>query len=367
MQNSKDQFKQAFNSNFGSLMNKDYSQALMKDMGKFTKEMKEAQKLKGGKADKMSLDDIAKKHKTDLITIAKNFVKGFDVEMEHTKNKKEVTEIVMDHLSEDPNYYVKLKKVESKEQIIRKAIKNRVSDNLVGNTKLNKPIGKLYSISKKDMKEVEDVNKSTSAKKEFSIDLQNDPDFQEFKKRAKYNDRGVTDTYGVPNVTTSDPYIKKKTKYGRPGRGKEENKEATSSGSSGAYVGPLFGGENNFIKNSERETPKLKEGIAVGGETTEATTSSSSGSYETPAMWAKSTKKKDWGPSRKTQYPGGSFVKVKKKCTKFPYCNQGDINALKLSKNESVKEAIKNVSKKYNISEDVIKTILEYEYSKIKP
>ena len=25
-------------------------------------------------------------------------------------------------------------------------------------------------------------------------------------------------------------------------------------------------------------------------------------------MWAKSTTKKDWGPSRKTQYPGGSFV-----------------------------------------------------------
>lgn len=367
MQNSKDQFKQALSSNFGSQMNKDYTQTLMKDMGKFTKEMKEAQKLKGGRADKLSLNGIAKKHKIDLITVAKNFVKGFEVEKEHTKNKDEVTEIVMDHLSEDPKYYQKLKKVESKEHIIRKPLKKGVSDNLVGNTKLYKPIGKFFSISKKDMKEVEDINKTTSAKKEFSIDLQNDPDFQEFKKRAKYNYRGVTDTYGVPNVTTSDPYIKKKTKYGRPGRGKEENNEATSSGSSGAYVGPLFGGENQFIKKSEKETPKLKEGLlSVGGETTEATTSSSSGSYETPAMWAKSTKKKDWGPSRKTQYPGGSFVKVKKKCTKFPYCNQGDINALKLSKNENVKEAIKNVSKKYSISEDVIKTILEYEYSKIK-
>jgi len=102
-------------------------------------------------------------------------------------------------------------------------------------------------------------------------------------------------------------------------------------------------------------------------EATEATSSSSVGGYSTPAMWAKSTKKKDWGPSRKTQYKGGQFVQVKKKCTKFPYCNQGDINALKLSKHESVQKAIKEVSKKHNISEDVIKTILEYEYSKIKP
>jgi hypothetical protein len=79
-------------------------------------------------------------------------------------------------------------------------------------------------------------------------------------------------------------------------------------------------------------------------------------------MWAKSTSKKDWGPSRKTQFPGGKFVSVKKKCTKFPYCNQGDIKALNISKNEAVKEAIKNVSKKYNLSESVIVSILEHEY-----
>jgi len=101
-------------------------------------------------------------------------------------------------------------------------------------------------------------------------------------------------------------------------------------------------------------------------EAKEATTSGSVGGYETPAMWAKSTKKKDWGPSRKTQIPGGGFVKVKKKCTKFPYCNQGDINSLKITKNESVKEAIKNVSKKLKIGEGVIATILEYEYEKNK-
>ena len=143
---------------------------------------------------------------------------------------------------------------------------------------------------------------------------------------------------------------------------KTEPKEATGSGSSGAYVGPVFGGDDEFWERSRSETPKLKESDVEKVEAKEATTTGSSGGYETPAMWAKSTKKKDWGPSRKTQYKGGSFVKIKKKCTTFPYCNQGDITNLKLSKNESVKEAIKNVASKLNIDESLIITILEHEY-----
>jgi hypothetical protein len=133
----------------------------------------------------------------------------------------------------------------------------------------------------------------------------------------------------------------------------------------------LFGGDDDFVKKSDSETPSLKEGMFSDGmygvdkiEAKEATTSGSVGGYSSPSMWAKSTSKKDWGPSRKTQYKGGSFVKVKKKCTRFPYCNQGDINALKLTKTESVKEAIKKVSQKLNISEDIIETIIQKEYVK---
>lgn len=215
-----------------------------------------------------------------------------------------------------------------------------------------------------------DVNKVT-AKQQFAKDLQDDPDFQEFKKNAKYEKGGSTFTFGVPNVSTEDPYIKKKTKYGRPGRGKEENKEATTSGSSGAFSGPLFGGDDDFVEKSDSETPSLKEGMFSDGmygvekiEAKEATGSGSVGGYESPSMWAKSTSKKDWGPSRKTQYKGGSFVKVKKKCTRFPYCNQGDINALKLTKSESVKEAIKKVSRQMNLSEEIIESLIHSEYKK---
>ena len=146
---------------------------------------------------------------------------------------------------------------------------------------------------------------------------------------------------------------------------KSETKEATGSGSSGAYSGPVFGGDDEFWERSRSETPNLKESDGDKVEAKEATGSGSVGGYETPAMWAKSTSKKDWGPSRKTQIPGGGFVKVKKKCTKFPYCNQGDINSLKITKNESVKEAIDSVAKKMGVNPNVVKTILEREYEKL--
>jgi hypothetical protein len=202
-----------------------------------------------------------------------------------------------------------------------------------------------------------------SAKDQFAKDILQDKDYLDFKKKAEYKDENEnTRSFGTPNAVHNDSFVRK-NKYSRIG--KEESKEATGSGSSGAYSGPVFGGNDEFWERSKSETPKLKESDTEKVEAKEATTSGSVGGYESPSMWAKSTSKKDWGPSRKTQIPGGGFVKIKKKCTKFPYCNQGDINNLKISKNESVKEAIENVAKKLGVSKDVIMTILEHEYENI--
>lgn len=198
-----------------------------------------------------------------------------------------------------------------------------------------------------------------SAKDQFKKDLQQDKDFTEFKKNTKFDKYY---TFGTPNVSSEDPFIKK-DKFIRIN--KKETQEATGSGSSGSFSGPIAFKDSDFVRRSFKETPKLKESDVEKVEATEATGSGSVGGYESPAMWAKSTSKKDWGPSRKTQYKGGSFVKVKKKCTKFPYCNQGDINALKLSKNESVKEAIDNIAKKLGLNKNIIMNILEHEYKKL--
>jgi hypothetical protein len=126
------------------------------------------------------------------------------------------------------------------------------------------------------------------------------------------------------------------------GKKKKENKESTGSGSAGGYSAPLFGS----IEKSKKV------------ETKEATGAGSSGSFETTAAWSKSMNKKDWRGAAKTQIPGGKFVQVKKKCKKYPYCNQGDIKALKIFENETLQKVIKNLSVKHNLSEDIIKSVI---------
>jgi len=187
---------------------------------------------------------------------------------------------------------------------------------------------------------------------------------------------------------------------------KTETDESTGSGSAGGFSAPLFsttkkemeeacwkgykevGGKKkngkmvpNCVKEGEEKEkdnkkkyldiedmiPELRKKLNKGTrldkdtkkvEATEATGSGSSGQYSTTAAWAKSTNKKDWMGKSKPQIPGGKFVQVKKKCTKFPYCNQGDIKALKIFENESVQNAIESVSSKYGMDKNYISEIV---------
>ena len=68
--------------------------------------------IKGGKADSMSLEDIARKHSAFIGTIEKELEIGIGVEMEHTDDKEKAREIAMDHLVELPDYYTRLDKME---------------------------------------------------------------------------------------------------------------------------------------------------------------------------------------------------------------------------------------------------------------
>jgi hypothetical protein len=100
-------------------------------------------------------------------------------------------------------------------------------------------------------------------------------------------------------------------------------------------------------------------------ETKEATSTSSSGQYSGPAFGAKSMSPKHWRGRAKTQIPGGAFVQVKKKCKTFPYCNQGDINAVELTRNPIVKKKAKKLAEQYGVSEElIIKLVLEDIYKK---
>jgi len=279
MRDSSNLFKQGIDKAFSKIT---LNPSTMSDATKYKREFGE-DSIKGGLSDNKTFEDLINKYKRkgNPITQLEKELKsqlnmGIKVEMEHTKSKKMATEIAMDHLWEDPKYYSKLKKIETKEEIIKGKFNKGFTNDVTKNLKMNKPIGKLTSI------------------------------------------------------------------------GKSENIEATSSGSSGQYSTALF---------SESEE---------GGETTEATSTASSGAYVTTDVWAKSQSKKDWRGSSKPQYKGGKFVKVKKKCKTFPYCNQGDIKALKIFENSLVKNVIKDVSKKFGLNEETILEILMYEFNLTK-
>ena len=144
---------------------------------------------------------------------------------------------------------------------------------------------------------------------------------------------------------------------------KKEAIEATGAASAGAYSAPLFA-QSQPEKSPEAAKVKVVKEELMGGETAEATSAGSSGQYSTPGWVAPN--KKQWRGRAKTQIPGGKFVTIKKKCQTFPYCNQGDINALKLSENKLVKDSISNVAKRFGLDESVITAILLHEMKESK-
>lgn len=76
---------------------------LKENYERFFGRLSEEDKIPGGLAD----DADPKDFDPEQISM------GIKVEMEHTSDPKIALEIAMDHLTEDPKYYTKLKKMES--------------------------------------------------------------------------------------------------------------------------------------------------------------------------------------------------------------------------------------------------------------
>jgi hypothetical protein len=121
---------------------------------------------------------------------------------------------------------------------------------------------------------------------------------------------------------------------------------------------------DHLVENPKYYTDlkKFEKGQGKKVEAKEATTSASSGAYSGPAFLAKN--KKNWRGGAKPIYSGGQFVQVKKRCKTFPYCNQGDIKALKLTENRLLAEAVENVSKKTGLSQEMILNMILKEIGK---
>jgi len=150
---------------------------------------------------------------------------------------------------------------------------------------------------------------------------------------------------------------------------KIEAKEMTGADSAGAFSAPAFG---QVIK--KKNITKIHNMTESEQEIDEVTDASSSGSYDVPFGGGRNGRKnplKIDGPDSiykgravkdknfpKWGGPGGKFVKIKDKCKKYPYCNQGDINALELIESEEMTQAIENVSLKSGLSKEFLKKIV---------
>lgn len=310
--------------------------------GGFVYENKE--KLKGGKADNKTFEDLVNKNKQkgkDIGLIEKELKKqlnkGIKVEMEHTDDRGKAKEIAMDHLFEDPKYYDKLQKIETNEDDnwTEKA-KTNIDNTFSNMPKLKdlKQFGLKYSVKglknlllKKNRNEMPFPPELNILNAIFQSRITKYYFTQEAKKKDKHH-------YDWANLITKDSL---------------DNFPIPEQ---------VFVTVIDILNKDSGDVQKI--------ETKEATDSSSSGQYSTPKIWAKSMNKKDFRGASKPQIPGGKFVQVKKKCKTFPYCNQGDIKALNIFENNTLKKVISKVSKEHNISENVIKTILAYEYEKNK-
>ena len=74
--------------------------------------MKVTDKSHGGKADNMTVKDVAKKHKVPVGKIKGQIRKGIKIEREHTNDTTLAKEISKDHLEEFPDYYTRLDRME---------------------------------------------------------------------------------------------------------------------------------------------------------------------------------------------------------------------------------------------------------------
>lgn len=194
----------------------------------------------------------------------------------------------------------------------------------------------------------------------------------DLKDKIKFLKFSLSNTSDPINVIHLEGQIKElETRLNNMEKGKKETKEQTTSGSSGSVDSTL---NKTILK---KELYKKKEETKEG-EFTEATDASSSGAFDVPAF-GKNTKggRKDplkidgvksiaksravtdknfpkWGG------PDSVFVKIKDKCKKFPYCNQGDINTV-----EPLKEAITQTAEKYGLMVSEVENLILNEIKEI--
>jgi hypothetical protein len=257
---------------------------------------------------------------------------------------------------------------ETEETIIKRPIKTGMTKKSTGNKKMKLPIGKMTTMrGKSEPKEATGSGSSggysqplfTTKPKRLDSMFKDEQPKKKVKGGFVYENKEKLKGGLADNKTFKDLVDRYKQKGKDIGLVEKELKSQLNKGIKVEMEHTDDRGKAKEIAMDHLfEDPKYYDKLQKI-ETKEATGSGSSGSYETTSVWAKSMNKKDFRGASKPQIPGGKFVQVKKKCKTFPYCNQGDIKSLKIYENKLVKQVISNITKKYNIEESVIKTIIQ--------
>lgn len=260
-----------------------------------------------------------------------------------TKNNKAIRMDKVDPEKIDLKNYFNTSEMKSTELNENEIIKGGLADNKTLNQIAKKHDAKGYyhidnmlETLKKQLKmgikvEMEHTNDKEKAKEIAMDHLWEDPNYYTKLKKIEAKEMTGADSSGAYSGPAFGQVIKKKhiTKIHNMTE-EQEIDEVTDASSSGAYDVPLFGG-----------TKGRKNPLSIGGPDT---------IYKGRAVKDKNFPK--WGG------PGGKFVKIKDKCKKFPYCNQGDINALELIESEEFKQAIEESAKKYQLPIKEIKRLV---------
>ena len=175
---------------------------------------------------------------------------------------------------------------------------------------------------KKGVKVEKEHTKNDKVAKEIAKDHEvEDPKYYDhLSKMEKQQEVGEMDSGSSGSFEAPmSPVILKKDLY----KSKEQDIDEVTAGVDGSFDVPLFGGTKG------RNNP-----LSIGG---------------TKTIGARASKIEHTKSFPKFGGPDAKFVTINPKCKKFPYCNQGDPKAIKISEIKEINESIKVASKKYGI------------------
>lgn len=188
--------------------------------------------------------------------------------------------------------------------------------------KHNTNVSTIKNQVKKGVKVEKEHTKNDKVAKEIAKDHEvEDPKYYDHLSKMEKEhevdemDSGASGSFEAPmNFLKKDLYAPKT---------KEQDIDEVTSGVDGSFDVPLFGGTKG------RSNP-----LSIGGEKT---------------IGARANKIEHTKSFPKFGGPDAKFVTINSKCKKFPYCNQGDPKAVKISEDKELSESIKEISKKYGI------------------